>query len=178
MHTFVQWFCNYKACCMSYTNGEKTARHFPGYLIPGAPPGHSCDQTHRTVTSAGLNSLTMKTIPRSQAPPQLFKQLEEIKQRGWNTFYTSNDNGQSCLPVVFFFFFVFSQKTGIFIIAPLPNPIFHFAAPSAPLWLPLSKKKKTSMRILNLQQASSVSQHGLEIHIKPECFWSETEQKH
>lgn len=74
--------------------------------------------------------------------------------------------------VVWLLFFV--EVGGVFsIIGPLPSPIFHFAAKYVPLWLPHSPTE-TSLRILNQQQASSVSQHGLKTHIKLECFWSRT----
>lgn len=52
------------------------------------------------VLSVSLNSPTMQSISRSHTP-QLSKQLERIKRRGWNTFSTCSDNGKSCLAIVF-----------------------------------------------------------------------------
>lgn len=84
---------------------------------------------------------------------------------GWNTFYTCNDNGESCLAVV-----LLRGKKGSFIIGPPPPPIFHFAARSVPLWLPCSPAENLpenprpttglqclSVRLKNTYKAKSVS---------------------
>ena len=93
--------------------------------------------------------------------------LEEIIGRVGTHFTHDSDNGESCCVILFFIFFLWEKRSSLLSD---PIPIFHLAAWSIPHSL-LCSPAETFLRILNQQQASSVSQYALQIHIKLECFW-------
>lgn len=98
------------------------AKHLPGYLVGGWCQAAAMPIRIRPISGrvCGLE-LTDNSDHLPIADTTTLQAAGRDYTQGWSTFYTSNDNGEICLAVVFL-----REKKMFFVIGPLPAPIFPF----------------------------------------------------